>query len=619
MKALIVCCLVCLVAFELEADVSSEYEEMNARLSQELSQLSQDPGKSLQALDALKQTPGFRQYPELMVSLLEASCFSLMNLGRIAESALAAEEGLALLDDNNKQRRVRLLACKASHLLEQGKLIEGYQLYTEALTAAQGNNELMGFALQYRARFFLKYESYQEAVNDLQAAFELYNMQSGLDDQANAVLINLGLAYRKLRNYDTANAYYRRALIYFQQNTFPYIVAKILHSIGETFLMQQNYAQAVDYLLQSEKINLTTVNENALLDNYVVLGRVYTEQNELDAAEHYLKKGGDIAARLNRSSAIIDIKILKAALALKKGIENEVNQLRDVLTFKDIDQTQLISVLELLIQQSLQQKDHATAAEYLQQLLELERRLYNSNVQQQFTQAGLRFDLKLAEKDNLLLRINAENNEKLVRTNADKLTLARALVVISVIALLGLAALSFLLWLHNKRVEQMSLTDELTKLPNRRAVMAQLEDQIKLVQRYGNNVMLGVVDIDHFKKCNDNYGHQFGDEVLKNVATACILLLRDTDIFGRLGGEEFLLLLPYTTLADGMQIAERLRATVAGLKFDIGGQNVKVTISLGLTQVASADSLTDCYERADNALYKAKSTGRNKVVVSAAP
>src|SRR5690606_6196195 len=133
-----------------------------------------------------------------------------------------------------------------------------------------------------------------------------------------------------------------------------------------------------------------------------------------------------------------------------------------------------------LIQHSLLQRDYATATEYQQQLLELERRLYNSNVQQQVTQAGLRFDLKLAEKDNVLLRVSAENNEKLAQTNADKLTLARALVVISAIALLGLAAISFLLWLHSKRVREMSLTDELTKIPNRRAVITQLENQIKL-------------------------------------------------------------------------------------------------------------------------------------------
>jgi diguanylate cyclase (GGDEF)-like protein len=619
MRACFVFCFLFSITLPLQANVAGSYEDMNARLGQELAKLSQEPGKSLLALGALKQEPDFRQHPDLMVRLLEATCFSLMNLGRFAESAAAAEEGMQQQAIGTiGGSKARLLICKAAQLLDQGQLIEGYSIYTQALADAQGDHEKTAFVLQYRARFLLKYESYQDAVNDLQTAYELYNSQKGLEGQANGVLINLGMAYLKLRDYDSATSFYQKALSYFEQGNYPYIVARILHSLGETMLLQQDYVQAADYLLQSEQINLTTGNESAALDNYIALGKASIEQDKLEDATRYLTKGENIALALNRSSALIDIKILAAALAMKNGRLHELDNLSDLLSFKDIDQAQLVSVFELLVKRSLQLKDYAAASDYQQQLLELERRLYNSNVQQQVTQLKLSFDLKLAEKENLMLRISAENNEKLAQTNADKLALARLLVIISIVTLLVLAAMSFLLWLHNKKIKEITLTDELTGIPNRRAVMAQLDEQLKLVQRYDCGVMLGIVDIDHFKSFNDKYGHPFGDVVLKQVAASCAKLLRTTDIFGRLGGEEFLLLLPHTSVSDGMQTAERLRTTVAELNLHATDQQAKVTISIGITQILSSDSAADCYERADKALYEAKSSGRNKVLLDSA-
>lgn len=617
MRILVVFSLLFLVVFQSHADSSSQYENMESRLTEELSRLSQEPGKSLLALDELKQTPGFSQYPDLMLRLLEAMCFSLMNLGQFAESAEAAEEGLAMLADSKVNKgRARLLVCKAGQHLEQGQLIQAYTAYTLALADSQADSELTAFVLQYRARFFLKYGSYQDAVNDLQAAFELYDKHTEFEGQANGVLVNLGMAYRKLRDYEAANTYYLKALVYFEQNDYPYIVARVLHSLGETAFLQKNYQQAIDYLMRSEKINVATKNENAMLDNYVSLGKAYMEKDNLGEAELYLNKGEAIAIRLNKPSALIDINILSAAIAVRKKQIHNLGELDSLLKLKNIEQSQLVSVLELLIKRSFLLDDFVAATGYLQRLLELERSIYNTSMQQQVTQAGLSFELKLAEKENLMLRISAESNEKLAQTNAEKLTLARALVIITTIALLVLTAMSLLLWLHNKKVREITLTDELTKIPNRRAIMAQLDEQVKLVQRYGNNAMLGIIDIDHFKAFNDNYGHQFGDEVLKEVATSCAELLRTTDKFGRLGGEEFLLLLPHSDESAGMLIAERLRAAVAELVLGDTGHIAKVTISIGMTKITSSDVIADCYDRADKALYQAKSTGRNKVVLS---
>ena len=131
-----------------------------------------------------------------------------------------------------------------------------------------------------------------------------------------------------------------------------------------------------------------------------------------------------------------------------------------------------------------------------------------------------------------------------------------------------------------------------------------------------------MIDIDFFKKVNDTYGHAVGDIVLKTVAHIIKSQLRDYDIAGRYGGEEFTILLPYTTLSDAQMVAERLRMAVELKHIDISKvvpdspeKYISVTISSGVHQLQSAEDETELIQKADKALYEAKEGGRNQVVV----
>jgi diguanylate cyclase (GGDEF)-like protein len=123
--------------------------------------------------------------------------------------------------------------------------------------------------------------------------------------------------------------------------------------------------------------------------------------------------------------------------------------------------------------------------------------------------------------------------------------------------------------------------------------------------------------LDHFKRVNDKYGHAAGDRVLVAITAAIRKLLRDIDVFGRLGGEEFAILLPETDLAGGGATAERLRAAIAETAIDTGNAVLKVTISIGVTLLSQADRELDALlKRADDAMYEAKRNGRNRVVAA---
>lgn len=162
--------------------------------------------------------------------------------------------------------------------------------------------------------------------------------------------------------------------------------------------------------------------------------------------------------------------------------------------------------------------------------------------------------------------------------------------------------------------EKISLYDPLTSLYNRRALERQLEKSFKLARRHNYPISLAMADIDHFKKVNDTYGHQVGDIVLKKVAHIYTTNLKTHDIVGRYGGEEFVIILPHTTIDKARDIIERLRKIVAETKIE--QVPTGITSSFGLATLESMDDSKTLIQKADNLLYKAKELGRNRVVTS---
>ncbi len=163
-----------------------------------------------------------------------------------------------------------------------------------------------------------------------------------------------------------------------------------------------------------------------------------------------------------------------------------------------------------------------------------------------------------------------------------------------------------------KKLAKMAFLDPLTQIFNRRFFMIRATADLRNNQRHQNPCSVIMTDIDHFKKFNDTYGHQYGDEVLKTVAGILSSNLRDTDILGRYGGEEFVIFLPGTSLNEAEKIADRLRQHVE--KYPMAKS--KVTISLGVAECKMGETLDSVIGRADKALYRAKESGRNRVEVA---
>jgi len=156
--------------------------------------------------------------------------------------------------------------------------------------------------------------------------------------------------------------------------------------------------------------------------------------------------------------------------------------------------------------------------------------------------------------------------------------------------------------------------DHLTGALTRRGFVDQAQREMERTLRYGRASSLIMIDVDHFKRVNDTYGHSIGDQVLKQIASLAETTLRPCDLFGRLGGEEFALLMPETSGAAALVVAERLRNAIAEHPMTLhGGGTIHVTASFGVAELsASFNTLTAWLERADTMLYAAKSGGRNR-------
>ena len=164
-----------------------------------------------------------------------------------------------------------------------------------------------------------------------------------------------------------------------------------------------------------------------------------------------------------------------------------------------------------------------------------------------------------------------------------------------------------------------STIDHLTGIFNRRYFMDRLREEIDRTKRYGTSFAVAFIDIDNFKRINDEHGHLSGDEILQQLTRVCAKEVREIDTLARIGGEEFALLLPQTAPAEAEQLVERLRASVAATRAKIGDGWLDVTVSIGLT--SSSREVLDVngiLRRADEALYAAKRQGKNRLVALAA-
>lgn len=173
-------------------------------------------------------------------------------------------------------------------------------------------------------------------------------------------------------------------------------------------------------------------------------------------------------------------------------------------------------------------------------------------------------------------------------------------------------------FLQGEELLKLATIDSLTGIFNRRRLFEAGSQEVARINCYGGCLSLVILDIDHFKKVNDTWGHSSGDQVLKQTVQTISSCIRDIDIVGRIGGEEFVVVFPKTNKEEAWIVAERVRLAIQDTtEVAIGeGSSIRITVSMGLVAVSAGETFQDALSRADSALYKAKESGRNRIVVN---
>lgn len=169
--------------------------------------------------------------------------------------------------------------------------------------------------------------------------------------------------------------------------------------------------------------------------------------------------------------------------------------------------------------------------------------------------------------------------------------------------------------LDYRHAVEMASRDPLTGVQNRGALEQALIRETELGHRQNVPLSLIVFDVDHFKSCNDKHGHSFGDQVLKGISQTASSTIRRCDMLFRFGGEEFIILASHTDRTGAALLAERIRSAIAAIQ-TVGGQEVKLSVSLGVATLNDNETATELFDRADKAMYQAKENGRNRTELS---
>ena len=513
--------------------------------------------------------------------------------------------------------RAGALLCEGELNLHLGENVQAMALFQQALEVAEakGDDEMIAEALYQRGYLRGLQGEFAQGLADLRRSIAI-NEKLGLEHRVHTVTNSVAILYNRMGDYEHAREYFEASLRTqaAQGLTRERLVTQ--HNLGRVYENLRDWDAA--------QRAFETVLALAREIDYP-RGEGYAQRG-LAAVRNARGAFAEALALLERAERIAqdtpDLR-LRAQILLQRGIAlrgldrhgESTAALRQALEiFRQTDSLAEIAASHGELAQALAAAGDWRGA-FDQQVLfkSASDALLRRQLDQRFATQRIEFDTEAKRRENaLLLREKAAAEAALEQGQRA----SRLQAAVLGLALLLAGLLGWLAWRHHRTsraMRQLALTDELTGLPNRRDVLARLD---AMLAAPGGRCALLIADLDFFKSINDDHGHLIGDEVLRAVATGLREVVRDPVVLGRLGGEEFVLLLPDADEAAAMALARRLLAGVREL--DVGrwiGER-QLSVSIGVTVSMPGDTASQMLRRADRALYAAKAGGRDRAVAN---
>ena len=518
--------------------------------------------------------------------------------------------------------KAAVLNCEGEILETTGDNRKALTLFEQAVNAAEAasDNEMLANALFQRGYLRGLEGDYGTGLVDLRRARTLYE-RLGMTERASTSLNGIATLYNRMGDHEQARHYYEQTLKLQTIEGPKREVAVTQHNLGRSYEYLKQWAQARQAF--EAALDLSREIDYPRGEAYALRGLASVRNAEGEpAAALSLLQLADLLQKRTADERLRGQILLQRGIAMRqlKRPGEALPMLQDAVgVFRKADSLAelVIAERELAAAQADLTDWHSAYQQQLEYGQTLEQWLRHQ-LDQRFATLKVDFDTTAKEKENALLLREKQAGERALEEARRASRLQAAVITLICVLLVGVGAVALHLRRVSRQMRLLAMTDELTGLPNRRDVLARL--QAMLVDRKQGPCALLIVDLDHFKAINDDFGHLVGDEMLKAVAQVLREAVREPMCLGRLGGEEFVVVLPRTDEQQALKVGERIREQVQSLDTTRWLPQARhLTASLGVAvSRLGEDDVSTMLHRADEALYRAKAAGRNRVFAEAA-
>ena len=535
------------------------------------------------------------QYYELSADLTNKDGISvLITHGSLLDAIGKTKQAMELFHQATEN-------AKAINSKEQ--LGEVYGAIAWSYTASHNDSE----ALKY---FNQAYLTFEESGNELQLAYlkvQMAYLYSYIFDEEKAILLG------------------NEAIEYFKQHEYYFDELTAQNSLAQTYMRTNEYDKAIQ--VHQRVIELSHKVEDPSLVHlaYFGLAGAYLKKKENEKARHYFNLYKEVSNKPKDPFLHIATLMFSAELDFAdKNITLAQEKIKEVvMILSTMDKTIVLSwqmrVLTLKANIAEFNDDYKSAYQLEKEILVFYKSIQSNEREQFRSKYKVMFDTdqallknQILESEKELLEHDNQHSKAALESVEQQHKLQTSLTIT-----ISLLAIGLLFFTYNQRknsavLYKLANTDALTELANRRYTFIYAENMLLQAKKNKENFAVIIFDIDHFKKINDTYGHAGGDVALKCIAAIANEYVRNNDILGRIGGEEFLVVLPNTSVKQAFDVAERIRKAIVDKDIILDGKVVHISASFGISQLAqNQPNFNQIFHEADIALYQAKNSGRN--------
>lgn len=578
-----------------------------------------DPSLAVSFLELLLEQHALK--PEYSAQLKLELLSNYLLIGMISESQPLLADVEAVLPNLPKETNIKYLLAKSSYYNFTNNNGKAEELLNQAVDDSKQleDNELLSDVYGNLGSFYVYTH---EDIKAIEAYSKAYELVRKTDNKLKVAYIETGMArsYESLYDYERAIELQTNSLQYFDSHKLHFDRLVTHYHLARIYLKMNNVQQALTHTMAMQGINEQVANSTLKYYTYILSAEVHSRLGEINQARDYLDLSETFKSELEDINSQINHLYTKAKVEILEQNYNAATmslaQAKKIVTTLSDEQniSTKLSLYELLAELAAAQQQFQQAYQYQQRFIELTELYHDSVREVARSRHKVMFDIKQVALHNQLLEKDKELNDFALFEVKQQQKVQQ--IIFTSILLLFAAVLIFT-WRQyrlKRKFSHLANTDALTGVANRRKVISIAEQKWHALDEQAVDFSLITFDLDHFKQVNDKYGHPAGDLVLQKVTEIAGLAIRQHDVLGRIGGEEFLVVLENTELAQAKEVALRIKDDIENLDIQSDEEIIKVTASFGVVQKARLQtSFKDLIKQADKALYTAKERGRNRV------